>query len=274
MFSLGSKCPSGEFFYIIHSDEVKRIKDVFTDLSHHKPIFEDDRTGRRMTHEHRILKKMRERKQAVGPKLSLQNNRPPVYTNTPHQRFYHRSLSKQESVDLRSRSNAFITEPENQYSPLVSGAGPVTRTSPPTTNGIHHDQHEYYNLPEGGATKKLRIKGQTFDSSTSPVHETDAYYNRDAIERQMQLMSRHHTNSGSDSEDDFVDIKGITDETNISAYYNLRDNAMVKKTMLKRKSQPELPTYENYTPKHSGKYSRYVIERINYAMYVMHSSLI
>ena len=45
----GSKCPSGEYLYTINTEDNSRIKILFNDLSQHKPIFTDDRLGRRMT---------------------------------------------------------------------------------------------------------------------------------------------------------------------------------------------------------------------------------
>ncbi|CAI8029348.1 Protein Dok-7, partial [Geodia barretti] len=48
-FQTGSKCPTGEMLYTIKTDDNDRVKSLFNDLSQHKPIFSDDRVGRRMT---------------------------------------------------------------------------------------------------------------------------------------------------------------------------------------------------------------------------------
>ena len=48
LLSSGSKCPTGEFLYTLNTDDNKRVKTLFNDLSQHKPIFTDDRLGRRM----------------------------------------------------------------------------------------------------------------------------------------------------------------------------------------------------------------------------------
>ena len=45
----GSKCPSGELLYTLQTDDNTKVKALFNDLSQHKPIFCDDRVGRRMT---------------------------------------------------------------------------------------------------------------------------------------------------------------------------------------------------------------------------------
>ena len=45
----GSKCPSGELLYTLQTDDNAKVKALFNDLSQHKPIFSDDRVGRRMT---------------------------------------------------------------------------------------------------------------------------------------------------------------------------------------------------------------------------------
>lgn len=45
----GSKCPTGEFLYSIETQDNAGIRKLFNDLSNHRPIFADDRLGRRMT---------------------------------------------------------------------------------------------------------------------------------------------------------------------------------------------------------------------------------
>lgn len=45
----GSKCPTGEHLYSIETKDNSGLKKLFNDLSNHKPIFADDRLGRRMT---------------------------------------------------------------------------------------------------------------------------------------------------------------------------------------------------------------------------------
>ena len=49
MLRAGSKCPTGEHLYSIESQDNAALKKLFSDLSNHKPIFSDDRLGRRMT---------------------------------------------------------------------------------------------------------------------------------------------------------------------------------------------------------------------------------
>ena len=49
MFVPGSKCPTGEYLYAIETRDNAGIKKLFNDLSNHRPIFSDDRLGRRMT---------------------------------------------------------------------------------------------------------------------------------------------------------------------------------------------------------------------------------
>lgn len=51
---LGSKCPTGEYLYSIETKDNGGIKNVFNDLSNHRPIFADDRLGRRMTLERKF----------------------------------------------------------------------------------------------------------------------------------------------------------------------------------------------------------------------------
>ena len=49
LHSVGSKCPTGEHLYSIEAKNNFAIKNLFNDLSNHRPIFADDRLGRRMT---------------------------------------------------------------------------------------------------------------------------------------------------------------------------------------------------------------------------------
>lgn len=49
----GSKCPTGEYQYVISTDSSDRLKSLFHNLSEHKPIFRDDMLGRRMTSDRR-----------------------------------------------------------------------------------------------------------------------------------------------------------------------------------------------------------------------------
>ena len=113
-------------------------------------------------------------------------------------------------------------------------------------------------------------------SSTSPSHE-NIYYNKDAIALQKNLKTNSKTFSdssnslrgsdfGDDSNDDFVDVHGLTgieDESGRSIYYNLRDTLVNQRANLrervKRKSQIEQPNYENLVPTHSRYSSRFVM---------------
>lgn len=53
----GSKCPTGEHLYSIETKDNGGIKKLFNDLSNHRPIFSDDRLGRRMTFERTFHRK-------------------------------------------------------------------------------------------------------------------------------------------------------------------------------------------------------------------------
>ena len=77
----GSKCPTGEFLYSIQTDDNARLKSLFNDLSQHRPIFADDRVGRRMTLERSFNQKMGSHTQ-VANRFSLQQ------TSEQEQRLY------------------------------------------------------------------------------------------------------------------------------------------------------------------------------------------
>ena len=232
---IGSKCPSGEFLYVVKAEDVRRMKDVFSDLAHHKPIFHNDRTGRRMTQEHIMLQKLKER-QHVGPRLSLPHN-----TTAPSNHFQFKRIDS--DLAARPRSNALVTERENShYSSLVSSTNQL-KSSPSAS-----DIHCYYNLPPGG-TEEYKRKTNSLSTNTLPSHQEDnVYYNRDAIE--MQLKMRATNNDSDTDDDDFVDIKCLRNSDS-AIYYNLRDNALLlKKAKAKQFNETDTrPAYENYTPK-------------------------
>ena len=246
----GSKCPSGEFLYVIKAENVRKIKQVFSDLSHHKPIFQNDRTGRRMTREHKILQQYKDSRQQVGPRLSLQHNTTPPNIHV---------LKKQE-VDLsRPRSNALLTEQDNhQYSELVTQTGGNSghmKTSPSAS-----DIPNYYNLPQGGMDATFDYKRKANSLSAASSHGDNIYYNREAIDLQVRMNLRNGHNSDSNSDDDdFVDVKGLRGDATNNTYYNLRDNPMLLRSKTKRASDPERPVYENFTPKFTPDSPRYMI---------------
>lgn len=95
----GSKCPTGEFLYTLNTEDNARVKGVFNDLSQHKPIFTDDRIGRRMTVDRRTKSP-----EAVtsyhrsDSRYSLQNQAP-EYENRPTvQNLYENRHSLQNQI--------------------------------------------------------------------------------------------------------------------------------------------------------------------------------
>lgn len=209
------------------------MKEVFTNLSHHKPIFENDRTGRRMTREHKILQQFKD-KQRIGPRLSLQHTTPPMTANK------HLFRKVESGFDLaRPRSNAVMIEdtPLSATSSSVS----VMKNSPSA-----NDIHGYYNLPQGGVAnngEEFKKKTNSLSmTSVSASNKDNVYYNRDAIELQLQKKQKDDSDTDSDSDNDFVDINHLKE--NGSGYYNLRDNPILSKARVS-----EQPTYENYQPK-------------------------
>ena len=97
---------------MINTEDTQRMKRVFTDLSLHKPIFQDDRTGRRMTQEHQMLQRLRNQMiskshQQLGPRHRLQNTDRHTYAQASQRRIsvqYETLMS-----DNRPRSNAVLT---------------------------------------------------------------------------------------------------------------------------------------------------------------------
>ena len=212
--SPGSKCPSGEFLYILSTEDNDRVRRIFNDLSHHKPIFTDDRMGRRMTQEHIFLQQIRSGDNAstgmhtrLGSRHSLQPLEPHNYENTGVTRSGRHRISVQEELH-RPRSQAVTkdggleTPPVmphstsstdiNHYYNLTESMGQggttngTSRQLPPTpVSPGSTDYHSYYNLSTTGGIPPLSDPS-TLRYPASPTGATP--------------------DSNEDSEDDFVDV--------------------------------------------------------------------
>ncbi len=227
LLNIGSKCPSGEFLYVVKAEDVKRMKDLFSELAHHKPIFQNDRTGRRMTQEHKLLQKHRGgERQFIGPRLSL-----PHKTATPPNNFQFKRIDS--DLASRPRSNALVTEKET---PKYSNSSQM-KSSPSAS-----DIHLYSNLPSGGTET---YKRKTNSLSTTMISSQDnIYYNKDAIELQLKIAAATNNDSDSDN-DDFVDIQPLRNNSTNNIYYNIRDSELLKKAKAKQFNETDTPAYEN-----------------------------
>ena len=95
----GSRCPTGEFLYSIQTDDNVRLKSLFNDLSQHRPIFTDDRVGRRMTLERSFNHKVGLHAR-VANRYSLQQQ-----SDHDHQRVY----QNHEAFANKNRHNSADT---------------------------------------------------------------------------------------------------------------------------------------------------------------------
>ena len=173
----------------------------------HKPIFNDDRTGRRMTTEHGKLSLIREHMSSitgghpqVNSTRSLQG-RSQKYENFSSKRpMFERGQSLHK--ENRYRSNAIIREIEReplfQTLPLPQKRSP--QPPPSDTDNVH-----YYNFKaiEQFAPPSLPPTLQRVESD--PPQERHLYYNHRTFE---SLPARKRKDSCDESdEEDFVDVQ-------------------------------------------------------------------
>ena len=272
--AIGSKCPTGEFLYVLNTEDNDRVREVFNDLSHHRPIFTDDRMGRRMTQEHAILQRIRSGDTSgkslhsrVGTRRSLQQDTQRMYENTG------RSLKVQQrpSLDDLSRPRSHAVLQDDGYNPsdklkhsnsstdiatdryyynmaetMIPGAGGTTRQLPPlpfpqsddyseNSSQTPYDYHSYYNRTSSGAIPPLSMPP---DQSKLPVSPTRA------------------TPETEESDDDFVDMQRISaNMTTTTTYYNITET----RKQLAAKQQSELQSYINIRPSKSKSRYGYIL---------------
>ena len=213
------------------------MNSVFTDLSQHKPIFRDDRMGRRMTQEHEMLRKIRSHleplphqqqhyHQQLGMRRSLQHNDGNSYYENHTSMTTPRRTSAQADP-LRPRSNAVLNQPY------------------PTTEG-------YYNLQS-----LLRdMTSSSIKRANSDPPEERLYYNQVDVTRNLNnsesFRKRLQSPTSDDSDDDFVDVQEIIDNDTSTA------TSDVVYCNLQNKQEYTQTNYENLTPTHKAKYNNYI----------------
>jgi hypothetical protein len=243
-FETGSKCPSGEFLYVINTEDNEKMKSVFTDLSLHKPIFKDDRMGRRMTQEHEILKQIRtqiDTHRSLGTRRSLQSHDmgSAHYVNQSSMTTPRRTSVQHEPFLNRPRSNAVINEQEI---------------------AMNDDNRYYYNLHDIGMGGGLLPTATNKRANSDPPPEEHIYYNQLMVNdlqstKQKSNQRRRRLSSDDDSEDDdFVNVHDVIDvippSTNpddSSLYYNLQDS-------LSKEPSTHQVNYENFVLPHQTRY--------------------
>lgn len=255
------------------------MKTVFNDLSLHKPIFKDDRMGRRMTQEHEILRRIRSKmdsngphhKQRLGPRLSLNTADPHSYENQSNINAARRISVQHESS--RSRSNAIHGDEMNSR---ILQASP---SLPHITERSYYNFHEVINSADKSRLHQLSTVS-TRASSDPP--EDHIYYNQETALRlgtsfklatnkelrpSKQKTIHSAADSGEESDDDFVDVAAITSSTSSDPeqviYYNLRDSLKSNKEDRNNSRVESFPqsNYENVTPTHHSG-SRYIFSNI------------
>ena len=245
---LGSKCPSGEYLYCINTEDNAKMKSVFRDLSVHKPIFADDRMGRRMTHEHNMLQKMRTGGDhgQLECRFSVPSTEPPMYENHGH--IFRRRISVPHNAtsnqSFQSHSNAFSKD----NSDLKTSVG-----------GNLNGDRVYCNVE----SRMPRAQGNHSSNSlpTSPTHRITSpersYYNMahysNSIRANLEKRAASRSPNDSDSDDDFVNVPRSIQTQN--EYYNLRD-ALASRNVPTTEDVGRQMSYENFVPPGSQTFSR------------------
>lgn len=193
------------------------MKSVFRDLSVHKPIFADDRMGRRMTHEHNMLQKMRTAGDhgQLETRHSVPSSDPPMYENHGH--IFQRRISVPHdaatSQSLRSQSATALKQHiiDAKTLPGANVAGDRVYCNVDSKTLRAQDGHSPGSLP------------------TSPTHHIASpersYYNishySNAVQANLERREASRSPNDSDSDDDFVSVPRSIQTQN--EYYNLRD---------------------------------------------------
>lgn len=190
----GSKCPSGEHLYTIQTDDNQRIKSLFNDLSQHKPIFTDDRVGRRMTLERSFNAKSNSNVRThSGNRHSLQNtstrdptthvyeNRDTVTSNgqqsSPDPTVYHseRRHSAAAGVEVNNISTRLGSTSSTddvsgrQYQNINRHSSHQGRLSP--TKRVHHHSpvpEDYYSVTPPQVVQQQRYRSSNTTPCSSP----------------------------------------------------------------------------------------------------------
>lgn len=158
MYVTGTKCPTGEFLYTIQTDDNVRLKSLFNDLSQHRPIFTDDRVGRRMTLERSFNHKVGHHSK-VANRFSLQQT-----SEQDQQRVYqnHDAFTRHSSVDVTGTEAAgrrHSAAHEDVFSPLTVQS-PTGLTQKNSSEELSSRQYQnVQRLPHQGRTsptKKLQ----------------------------------------------------------------------------------------------------------------------
>ena len=184
------------------------MKSVFTDLSMHKPIFNDDRMGRRMTQEHSKLTQIREQMQTsatpstrpqASHRRSLQG-RGQKYENFFSRPPFDRRTSVQH--ENRQRSNAILLQ-ETQSDPSFQ-----TLPLPHKKKTFTESDGHYYNFEQFGNVAPPPFKR----AGSDPPQDQHIYYNHTTFEATPTHSLRRRDSCDDSDEDDFVDMQNIVSD--------------------------------------------------------------
>ena len=181
----GSKCPSGELLYSIQTDDNAKVKALFNDLSQHKPIFSDDRVGRRMTleqsHTHGAHRLSPSRFSLTGKEREGRDSPAPTYENKDviteaAQRAQKRDCPPPLPPNRRLSSND--ERPFSQVHGMTQQRGQASIAPLSPLPMKCDDQRMYQNIsrqPQGGPHSPTKHRGRYPVPPSEPV--PDGYYN-------------------------------------------------------------------------------------------------
>lgn len=247
--NVGTKCPTGQFLYQIKTEDNEKVQNIFNDLSHHKPIFTDDRMGRRMTQEHIFLQKIISRPK-VGGRLSYQPNDSHTYqNNTTTGQGHRRSVQDQN----RPRTQAVTTDasydppvlPHSTSAADFSGDTFYYNLAETMQKGSHKPQE--LSLPASTKLRPASLSPTDYHSyynmsSTGeiPPLSDPSVFSRPAATSPTRLTGTDDDTQDSD-EEDFVDINNLSNHAKAN-YCNITE------LMSPKQQKQEQQNYINIAP--------------------------
>lgn len=210
-FQTGSKCPTGEYLYTLQTDDNARLKSLFNDLSQHKPIFSDDRVGRRMTLEKSLGSTTKNASHAkASNRFSLQSGaeRDParIYENrTAFQTTHHHSADVPALFHQGRRHSAAESDIANPLSHVLHShakASSSTNTSKSTediSDGLYQNMQKSSQHGRRSPTKRTH-----FTAAASGEDIPDGYYTVAPPQIVKNSLSSNPSLPSSPEEESFV----------------------------------------------------------------------
>ena len=199
----GSRCPTGECLYTIQTDDNRRVKTLFSELSQHRPIFTDDRVGRRMTLERSLGSSL-----SRHPANRVSLPQPPA--NDPPQRPLYENRDVITSILPEGRRHSAAGGEETQ-NPARHGGKSFQNGTPgmPVTIDDHANrQYANWSAQSAGRTsptKKVhsQLPIDYYSVTPPPVIQKTIASNSSSPETEKYMRDEFLTASGHDMGDEY-----------------------------------------------------------------------